>query len=211
MAAGEFDVGAAVASAARQTAWLFPGFVDREELEQEGWAHFLAHRDRYTQGDPAYAQHNGVRALRGVMSAYARRQKAASLGYEPGDEFFYHRTLVEALLPAVVLGDRERPVLGSPERAAKGDPAEGGEYVAMRADVEMAWERADLTEAQRRLLVDYYVAGFSQEEMAQALGVARQTVGRRIHRAVRVLVDFLGGQRPVEGDEWIDRRLRERP
>ena len=188
----------------------FGPHISRDDLVQEGWLHFLEHPQRYSEGDAEYQQHNAVRLLCQVMFAYARREKAAALGYDVKDEFFYFRDLIVEVLSSIVMDEYEPP---RRERVGPNttDPAEGGDHLAIRADIARAWQHAPLSERQRQALIGCYVDGKSEQEVADELGITQQSAHVYIERGVQRMIDFLGGSRPREGEEWIDRRLRKRP
>lgn len=59
-------------------------------------------------------------------------------GYDPDDQFYYSRKLVAELLPMAVYGP-EPPARGLTDApGGKGDPAEGGNMLAMILDVRRA-------------------------------------------------------------------------
>lgn len=138
------------------------------------------------------------RQLDRVGQRYARIQKAAIVGYNPPDEFFYDKGIVEALLP-MVWYDGE-PSVEKPEGQDadtprnKKDPAEGGDLLAMISDVRFGFAR--LGAANQRILTDRFGYKLSVKDMAEDFGVSVSTTYARIGRALDRLVDNIGGPNP---------------
>lgn len=100
-----------------------------------------------------------------------------ALGYDPNDQFYYSTGLVRELIPLAVAGP-ELPAPGITDRpTTQGDPAEGGNMLAMMLDVRSAIEKLP--------------------------GLARLTIANAILSGVDVpkhvinqIIDLLGGERP---------------
>lgn len=194
------DTDAIIASSANMVKRRFYSFVDRDDLVAEGQLWILLHpiRRRHYEDDEQQkrAEYRLRRDVAMAMELYARCEKAAMLGYDPDDEYFYSATLVGALLPAIFGDGCEPPRRESDGSVSRRDPAEGGSWQAQRLDVATAWDTADLSTQEREYLVDYYVFGFSQQAIAEQQGVDQTTVGRRISLGIRKVVAELGGEKP---------------
>ena len=84
--------------------------------------------------------------------------------------------------------------------------------MAHLADMQQAWQKAELTPSQRAIVADVIGDGRSQVEVADELGISQQAVSRRLSGAIERIIEQLGGFQPRDLDEeWLDRRLRERP
>lgn len=212
------DVQAVVSLCATQVRRKFSGYVDREDLVSEAQLWILEHprtMNEYLEDeDIKRAHYRLTRDVTITMEVFARKEKAQKLGYDPEDEQYYSSVLVAALLPAVVLGQLEPPPVESDGSQATTDPAEGGSWMAARADVARAWEQAALSEQDRLILQAYYVEGYDQGTIGQFHGLARQTVGERLKKGMRKIVRELGGERPKGCPfdcECHDAPLRRRP
>ena len=206
-----FDV--IVATAVKRTLGFYPE-ADRNDLSQEAWLWLYDHPARVERDadKPKTASWRLTRDLGAHLGDICRREKAQALGYKPEDEYRYGKAMVALALPAAIAGTTEPPTFVREEIAKRTDPSEGGNWMALLADMGMAWEHADLTEQQRELLVDYYCEDMTQDEIADMLDVTHQTVSNRLKASTKKLIDYLGGPAAQDLDEdWIDTRLRERP
>lgn len=196
----------------------FRNFTAREDLIQEGYVWALEHPKRVQEyldhENPKMAYYWLSRDLWEAMEKYARKDRAAALGYDPADEAFYGKALIDELLPAVLLGALEPPQGATSEVKNTSDPAEGGTWLAMYLDVKSAWEKATLTQHERDIMTMYFGGDDSQQFIADTLEVTQQTVSKTIKRATKKLSDKLGGQRPNDCPntcECHEGKLRERP
>jgi hypothetical protein len=100
-----------------------------------------------------------------------------ALGYDPDDQFWYSRKLVAELLPLAVYGP-EPPARGLTDSpGGKGDPAEGGNMLAMILDVRRA---LSLMGAGRRAAIE---GGVTAGQDTDAVDLD-------------LIVDLLGGPKP---------------
>jgi RNA polymerase sigma factor (sigma-70 family) len=193
------DVDGALASAVVDVRRRFFQYVERDELNSIGWVWLLEHEgtlNGYKKDEnPKRAFYRLRRDLMMSMETYARGEKAASLGYSALDEEFYSRTLVGALLPAILSDDYDQPQVQSDGRG-KSDPAESGTWMARRSDVARAWEETVLSDQEREAVILHYGFGYVQDEIAEQAGVSQQQVSNRLRSAVQKLVTTLGGDRP---------------
>jgi DNA-directed RNA polymerase specialized sigma24 family protein len=195
-------------------------YVQREDLVSEGWVWVLSHPGRMehlaedSEENPKRATYRLRRDLRIAMQIYARREKAHRVGYAPEDEYFYDRAILEMVLPGVLNDDPEPPELGPGDRRAGSDPAEGGNWLALVADVTSAWEGADLSADERKAALLRHRDGLDFDAVGAALGVSSSEAHRLYSRAERRIVEQLGGQRPADcpySCECHDGPLRVRP
>lgn len=192
------DIDAVLASAATDVLRRFRGYIDREDLMQEGHLWVLSHDRRYREYSADENEKRGRYRLRrdvsGAMEKVARAAKAATLGYDPADEYFYSMRQIVRLLPAAIANDLT-PAERDGEGSRNSDPAEGGNYPAQVLDVAHAWRAAPLTEEERAVIL-LHVDGESDQVIADRLGVTRQRASAIRGRALRALVGSLGGVRP---------------
>lgn len=209
----ELNLEAVVASAIKRTLGFHPD-ASREDLSQEAWLWLYQHPARVERDAdrPKLTSWRLIRDLCGHLGEICRREKAADTGSKPEDGYRYGKAMIALALPSVVAGTTEPPAFAREEIAKRADPSEGGNWLALLADVGKAWDHAGLTEQQRELLVDYYCRDMTQSEIADMIGTTQQAVGARIRAATGRLIDYLGGPAPQDLDEeWIETRLRERP
>lgn len=206
----ELDIAGVIGSQA-YSVWLrFRSFVEQEDLQQEGWVWVFEHPDKMKEHkeleDVQLAAYRLGQDIWNNMDRYARKQKAYASGYEPEDDLFYSDAVINVVLPSVLKAD-PRPLERDGERVANtSDPAEGGTWMATYNDVKLAWEKADLTVDQRKLLVSYYRDGESQQTIATALGIGQPAVTRRLKAARTKLINQLGGRKPQDEAPRYDKR-----
>jgi RNA polymerase sigma factor (sigma-70 family) len=196
------DVDRMIESAAWSVRNRFKQWVDQEDLAQEGYLWVFEHSGRVQEyldnENPKLAYWWLSRDLWEVMDKYARVSKAQAVGYAVSDEAFYGQQLIEALLPAVLAGDTDKPKGEQVGPRQQSDPAEGGNYLVMYLDVERAWEKTKLADTERLACELYYGQGYTQTETAEQLEISQPSVQKALKRALRKMVETLGGQRPSD-------------
>jgi RNA polymerase sigma factor (sigma-70 family) len=202
------------AVAAGQTINKFHGFVDLQDMKQiaSEWAvrrqdkirEYLCEQD--SEGDwvrrlNADYRRQGQTAcitwMRRHCFTAARAEKARTLGYEIGDEFFYQPVLIEGLIKVWGTGDYDlagqvfdATDMGG-KRAAKA-PNEGNNLVAMVSDIGAAMDSLDLRDY--TVLTLRFVDGQTLKHIADFLEVSPQRVEQISQRAVRQIINTLGGR-----------------
>jgi RNA polymerase sigma factor (sigma-70 family) len=206
----EVDIESVIQWQARACIKRYRGFTEVEDLEQEGRLWVLSNPkdvadrlDRSTKEQAAYAVGQRIGQ---AMDRYARKQKALASGYEPEDEVYFTDALIGLVLPSVLKNDTTPPAVAGDRVANTSDPAEGGNWMATYMDVKQAWESAELTDAQRELLVQYHLDDMTLQEIAQEQDVVHTTISRRLSNARRKLIDKLGGLSPREYNTEHDSR-----
>lgn len=222
----QVDVDIIIASAATAVARKYAGYVDRDDLVQEGWLWWYEDSSDRRSVDKLVAEGTTRKAAWLVqrrvwraMEKFARTEKAAQSGYSTADEAFYSSHAICSILPAVLLEDPEvgplvEGVTGgrrAGDIVAKTDPAEGGTWMAMYADVTQAWETADLSDEERDTLIALFEDQYTQSEAATKLGVTQGAVSKRLHSALRKLSEALGGATPWDRSDETEEALRRRP
>lgn len=196
MALWDESVLRAVTSAARRIEKQHAEYVEFEDLQQEGYLYIAAHQDKVAvlvEGkNLGYLQRDLFRA----MHKYAMKQRYLKDGTKPGDYFLYPLAVLAELLPEVLDGpdaaDTSPSDLNGQIRANK-PLSERGDKAAMLADVQKAF--ASLDDDDRVLLREKYGdGGVTDEVLAMVTGLKQQTVNYRIHRALRRMAEFLGGE-----------------
>lgn len=113
----------------------------------------------------------------------------------------YDIGLVEQLLPYVWdaewfygLGHQTAPDDDMPRGSSDG--SKSGSWMAHRIDVTQAWRRCKtLTDDERLRLFAFYAYGWTEAEIARAVGVSQPAVSRSLKRAAGKLATYLN-----EGD-----------
>lgn len=147
-------------------------------------------------------------SMRNAARKWAREDRAASYGYDLDDDAFYSKRMLKGdgnkpgLLHYVF--NRENwpkppPVEGGAR--SKGDPAEGGTWLAMMVDLSAAIEA--LPAEDHILATAHYGDGLTYEQIGADVlrpAVSKATVAKRIDRAVGKVQAFLGGPKPREDE-----------
>lgn len=191
------------ASVARQ----FKPYADTDDLIQEIRVYILTHPNLAEELEQAYG--NGkeetrwtarriMARLRRYAERYARKEKAAQLGYKPGDEFFYDNTMIAQLMPAALAFDDTAELIvekiddGQPRKPSA--PAEGGNLIAMIMDIKRIYDR--LPEDDQIVLEQYYGKEMTFVQLAEAWNISKSTAERRVKDLIRHINRELGGPSP---------------
>ena len=184
--------------------------VDREDIRQSLYEWFVSHPRKLTEWEvlgKKSAQNLLYRSLRNQALDYCQQWKAKSIGYELSDLYFYEPAVVEALLPAVMRGDvTEAPVLNLGMPGKPSAPAEGGNMMAMMAEIKAAYLK--LSTEDRHILYHKYANSLTNAAIAEELALPSDDAARMRHnRAIKRLITRLGGFRPfLDKDETTDVR-----
>lgn len=172
-----------------------------EDLVQEGWLWAAEHPEKLLLwfDDENFSPHEAekmlAKSLRNHLQGYGEGLKAQALGYSTDDLTYYSRQYVRELLP--LMFDDEawmHPEQGDGERRSPSDPAAGGNWVATLADLSQAFAKLDPSD--QDLLTRFHRDDVSNNAMADRCGVSKQTMSDWHDKAIRKLVDKLGGPRP---------------
>lgn len=133
-----------------------------------------------------------------AVEVVARGNRAQVVGYDPEDEYFYNRGMVETILPAV-FDPNYKPWVDRDEDGPRGtlDPSEAGNWEAMVADVTRAWNHASLTDDQEEALRLRFGDSKMLVDVANHLNIRRETAGARIKAGLDSMVRYLGGFNPA--------------
>jgi DNA-directed RNA polymerase specialized sigma24 family protein len=172
--------------------------VARDDIKQSLYEWFVSHPKKMTEWEgfsKKSTQNLLYRSLRNQALDYCQLWKAKSLGYEVSDLFFYEPDVVEAILPAVLRGDvTEAPIinLGMPGKPSA--PAEGGNLMAMMAEVKAAYLK--LNAEDRHILYHRHANSMTYSDIATELALPSDDAARMRHRrAIKKLITRLGGFR----------------
>jgi DNA-directed RNA polymerase specialized sigma24 family protein len=188
--------------AAAQTARRYRGFVTYADVAQEGVLWVLSHPGTVVSllEDGNRGKNRLIGRLSKHMEKLARKERAQMTGYDPSDEAFYTRALLEAALPAVWddnLLDHppvEEMAADAPRR--RSDGSETSNWLVTVLDVRKAWQDADLDLNWRLALSYRYGEGMRLWQIADALEVSDSTASNYIDRGLNALIRQLGGKPP---------------
>jgi len=172
--------------------------VDREDIRQSLYEWFVSHPLKLTEWE-AFSKRSTqnllYRSLRNQALDYCQLWKAKTLGYEMSDLFFYDAAIVEAILPAVLLGDvTEAPKLNFGMPGKPSAPAEGGNLMAMMAEVKAGFIK--LSTEDKNILYQKHDNSMTYGAIAEALELPSDDAARMRHkRAIKRLITRLGGFR----------------
>lgn len=172
----------------------FKGYVEREDLEQECWVWYLAHKEQadawLTAGTPGKVR---GRMFRAAQKA-ARRMKAGS-SYQPEDEAFYSTRAILSLLPEA-LDPQSTPGQGASDTGRVSGASKDGydDWQVTMADIRSAF--AKLPPLDQEVLILHCRDGYSPDELGMAYKLDTETVYKRIGRALRRMRGHLGGVNP---------------
>ena len=179
--------------------------IERDDIKQSLYEWFVSHPVKLSEWEKLghrSAQNLLYRSLRNQALDYCQIWKAKSAGYEMSDVFFYDAAVVEAVLPAVLLGDvTEAPKLNLGMPGKPSAPSEGGNLMAMMAEIKAAFTK--LSTEDRNILYQKHANSLSYAGIAEELALPSDDAARMRHkRAIKKLITRLGGFRPfLDKDE----------
>jgi DNA-directed RNA polymerase specialized sigma24 family protein len=179
--------------------------VEADDIRQELWIWFLEHPNKtitWSKLDVKEGTKLFARSLRNAALDYCQRQKAKKEGYEPSDNYYYKMELVESLLPAVLSGSWEQEAMTDVTANVKAPsaPAEGGNWMALLADISGGYEL--LPEHHQNVLRLRFQDGFIGVDLGAKLNTTNDAARMRVNRAVKALINKIGGPKPYqESDE----------
>lgn len=184
-------------------------YVPISDLKQEMWTWWfdpknVEARDRYLdEGNDGHAKL--MASLRNVARSYCLLEQAHALGFEPEDYFFYSKKQIVSLLPYAI-NPEELAFVASTEKVARSnsDPAEGGNLLAMVADVERVVRR--LPREDRTFLALAIQYNYQWDDLGEFLGVKPHTAEVRYYRLVNRVHRRLGGSKPQGFEEYVGSR-----
>jgi len=180
-------------------------FVELEDIRQAmneyAWkrrdkvAEYLIREDpiEIKQGQKAFSTF-----MRRAGERYARKEKARTLGYELGDEYFYRLDLIENLIK--VAGTNESYLANQvfdPDIhgvKAKKPANEGNNLAAMIADVDRAMKKLD--PRMQGILTSRFVNDMPLADIAEAWDISPQRVEQLVAKGIKDIADKLGGMTP---------------
>jgi DNA-directed RNA polymerase specialized sigma24 family protein len=136
------------------------------------------------------------RSLRNEALDYCQKWKAKTVGYDVSDLYYYEPVMVEALLPAVLMGNFHiAPKLNLGRVGRPSAPAEGGNIQVMLLEVDSAYWK--LSKEDRKILFFRHAESSDFKEIANYLSLGSEDAARMRHkRAIQRLINKLGGRKP---------------
>ena len=197
-----------VPSVVKVVAKRFRGYVEESDLRQECYL-FAAgknnqFKDLLNEPDLEVRKQNERKVgwqIKRAAERYARKEKAAKLGYQVNDEAFYKGATISQLLPSIIGSvltgkplEQGQQLVDDGQPKKPSSPAESGNFLAVLIDIKRAYLLLPLED--REILEKRYFAEHTLEQMAQYLECAISTADRRIEKSLGKLQDQLGGDSP---------------
>lgn len=186
--------------------------VDIDDLRQELWVWFLTHPNKvkywHDSHDSKQSTKLIARSLRNAAKDYCQKEKAKSVGFRVEDNYYYDKNMLESLIPAVLTGNREAPAVNdlTPINVKK-VASEGNNWPAICADIEKAISK--LQKEQRDIIILRYASGFELAVIASELSISQDAVRMRVNRALKNMLNFLGGNYPRKEKDYTDEQVSE--
>lgn len=168
----------------RQSLWLYAW------RKREQFAEYLSREDEAERKQGWSAV---LVSLHRAGDRHCRKAKADQCGYKVTDEVFYSRAVIEELLAAYFNPGMTTNVVDDRVKV-KSAPGSGYGLETSLADIDRALRLVDPED--RYVLLRVFGDGVAKERVGLEQGVTRSTVDRRISRAIKVMVEFLGGESP---------------
>lgn len=195
-------------SVAKSVANRYGKWVERDDVKQECilWAMGRTEwvNEQLNEPDTEKRKHNEQKLAWQMMrhaERYARKEKAARSGYQPGDEAFYQSATLAKLLPFVIASILDGTVLepaqemildGQPKGSSS--PAEGGALLATLMDIKQQFIKLEADD--RQVLTLRYHEQMTLAQIGSILECHPTTADRRCDHALRALLNLLGGKSP---------------
>ena len=174
--------------------------LDRDDITQEIWLWFLTHEkklEEWAELDNKEQIRLINKSIRNAALKYCEREKAKVIGYDVADLFYYDKAIVEIFLPSVLFNVYEIPegMKVNNDVKTKSDPAEGGNWIAMRADISRGFDKLD--EKHKEILrLRFLDESRTFRQLGDSLGISEDAFRKRYDRAIKALINKLGGKKP---------------
>jgi RNA polymerase sigma factor (sigma-70 family) len=186
--------------------------VEVDDLRQELWVWFLTHPNKVKHWHDLYDRKQSIkliaRSLRNAAKDYCQKEKAKSVGFRVEDNYYYDKNMLESLIPAVLTGNRETPAMNDLSVSnVKKVASEGNNWPAICSDIEKAISK--LQKEQRDMIVLRYASGLELGAIASELSISQDAVRMRINRALKNMLNFLGGNYPRKERDYTEEEISE--
>jgi RNA polymerase sigma factor (sigma-70 family) len=184
--------------------------VDIDDLRQELWVWFLTHPNKvkvwHDTHDKKQSTKLIARSLRNAAKDYCQKEKARSVGFRVEDNYYYDKNMLESLIPAVLTGNREAPAMNDLSVSnVKKVASEGNNWPAICSDIEKAISK--LNKEQRDIVILRYASGFELAVIASELSISQDAVRMRVNRALKNMLNFLGGNYPRKERDYTEEEI----
>ena len=184
--------------------------VETDDLRQELWVWFLTHPNKVKYWHKEYNSKESTklvaRSLRNAAKDYCQKVKAKSSGYRVEDNYYYDKNMLESLLPAVLTGDREAPAMNDLSMSnVKKVASEGNNWPALCSDIEKAISK--LAKEQQDIIHLRYASGLELGAIASELSISQDAVRMRVNRALKNMLNYLGGNYPRKERDYTEEEL----
>ena len=184
--------------------------VDVDDLRQELWLWFLTHPNKvkywHDSHDSKQSTKLIARSLRNAAKDYCQKEKANSVGFRVEDNYYYDKNMLESLIPAVLTGNREAPAMSDLSLInVKKVASEGNNWPAICSDIEKAISK--LNKEQRDIVILRYASGLELGAIASELSISKDAVRMRVNRALKSMLNFLGGNYPRKERDFTEEEV----
>lgn len=185
--------------------------VPKEDIIQELWLWFLEHPNKveewFKMDDQKLTTKFINRSLHNRAHDFCQKEKARTVGYELADLSYYHRDVVEELLPSIISDDWTQPVFSD----VNGDrktfaPSEGGSLMTMQADVSAAFKK--VAPQHQEILLQWYVNNRNSKDLGKFLGLSSENARMKVTRAIDAIIKKLGGRAPKYDNDFKTKKGR---
>ena len=180
----------------------FNKFIDFDDLKQSACEFAVKKKSKvieYLDREDKQERRQGEAAptrCRRHCDRVARKEKAARLGYQPEDEYFYRPAMVENLIKVWgsmmdLVGQVFDPAEMGQKRKIK-VASEGNDLLAMMADIDGSHEVFSDSRTYGVLYLRL-VDEMKLVEIAKEWEISPQRVDQIVQRGIRKIIEFLGG------------------
>lgn len=184
--------------------------VEIDDLRQELWVWFLSHPNKVKYWHDVHDKKQSTkliaRSLRNAAKDYCQKEKAKSVGFRVEDNYYYDKNMLESLIPAVLTGNREAPAMNDLSVSnVKKVASEGNNWPAICSDIEKAISK--LSKEQQDIIILRYASGFELAVIASELSISQDAVRMRVNRALKNMLNFLGGNYPRKERDYTEEEI----
>ena len=191
--------------------------IDRDDIEQELWMWFMTHPKKtseWTKLDRKESDKLFARSLRNAAHDYCQKEKAKVLGFSADDNYYYDKAIIEQILPYLLKAEvaNDIDLIATLDliqsdlsitNSSGSNPAEHGNWIAYFSDVSKAFN--ELPEEKQNLLRLRYMEDIGPGELASQLNTSSDAARMKVNRALKTLINRLGGRRPFYENDTVEK------